>query len=67
MSSGDNNEGWDMHQKNAFNVFASAMISQKKEDYIVRQVLGCWSTFLTKLPENECEKLIYVQKSSKIM
>lgn len=67
MSSGENNELWDLHQKNAFNVFVSAMISQKKEDFIIRKVLGCWSDFLTKLPEEQCQKLINSAKSSKIM
>ena len=67
MSSGDNNESWDSHQKNAFNVFLSVMISQNKEDFIIRKVLGCWSDFLTKLPEEQCAKLIQVAKSSKIM
>ncbi|CAO1361997.1 unnamed protein product [Diamesa hyperborea] len=67
MSSGDNNECWDLHQKNAFNVFVSAMISQKKEDFIIRKVLGCWSDFLTKLPEEQCAKLINCAKSSKII
>lgn len=67
MSSGDNIECWDLRQKNAFNVFVSAMISQKKEDFIVRKVLGCWSDFLTKLPEEESKQLIHVAKSSKIM
>ncbi|CAO1347653.1 unnamed protein product [Diamesa serratosioi] len=67
MSSGENNEFWDLRQKNAFNVFVCAMISQKKEDFIVRKVLGCWSDFLTKLPEEQCQKLIHVEKSSKII
>ena len=67
MSSGENNERWDLRQKNAFNVFVSSMISLKKEDFIVRNILGCWSDFLTKLPEEQCQKLIQVEKSSKIM
>jgi hypothetical protein len=62
-----NPEFWDIRQQNAFNLFICAMISKKKEDYVLRKALGCWSEFLNKIPEDVLRKIIDIGNNSKIV